>query len=199
MRAKTAFAIHSRSETVERHSHLITFIPLSLSVRRRTGVRIWDEIKRIRTMPPDKRTSEDEPVEIEKRLSLDAEFKKTPQSSIAVSPSEHLASTVALCMCTLTHSYQLISVYPYSGFMAIELLPFVNEENAGLFICGVLIASSFMVGRAARARIVNLGKVGGYLRPNDCFVYITGTIMHIHVAIWSCTNLRSGHCLSCPA
>jgi MFS family permease len=61
--------------------------------------------------------------------------------------AEHTRSTIALCLSVFTVSYMLISVFPYSGFMAIHLLPDkLNEENAGLY--AGLIASSFMVGRA---------------------------------------------------
>jgi hypothetical protein len=37
-------------------------------------------------------------------------------------------SLASLCLCMLTHSYLLISVFPYSGFMAIHLIESVNEE-----------------------------------------------------------------------
>ena len=63
-----------------------------------------------------------------------------------LTPSAHTTATIALCLCTLTHSWLLISVYPYSGFMAIDLIPEVNEENAGSY--AGMIASSFMIGRA---------------------------------------------------
>jgi MFS family permease len=63
-----------------------------------------------------------------------------------VTPLQHTLSTIALCTCVLTHSYLLISVFPYSGFMAIELIPSANEENAGSY--AGLIASAFMIGRA---------------------------------------------------
>ena len=63
------------------------------------------------------------------------------------STPHYLASTLALCLCTLTHAYLLISVFPYSGYMAIDLLPNrANEENAGTY--AGLLASSFMIGRA---------------------------------------------------
>jgi MFS family permease len=61
-------------------------------------------------------------------------------------PSAHTAATIALCLCTLTNAWLLISVFPYSGFMAIDLIPEVNEENAGSY--AGMIASSFMIGRA---------------------------------------------------
>lgn len=63
------------------------------------------------------------------------------------SPSQHARSTAALCLATFSVSYTLVSVFPYAGFMAIQLLPGkLDEENAGLF--AGLIGSSFMVGRA---------------------------------------------------
>lgn len=69
-----------------------------------------------------------------------------PQASFST-PAHYWASTLALCLCTLTHAYLLISVFPYSGYLAIDLLPNVaNEENAGSF--AGLLASSFMVGRS---------------------------------------------------
>jgi MFS family permease len=58
----------------------------------------------------------------------------------------YATSTAALCICMLSHSYLLISVFPYSGFMAIDLIDTVNEENAGSY--AGFIASAFMIGRA---------------------------------------------------
>jgi MFS family permease len=58
----------------------------------------------------------------------------------------YATSTAALCICMLAHSYLLISVFPYSGFMAIDLIDTVNEENAGSY--AGFIASAFMIGRA---------------------------------------------------
>jgi MFS family permease len=68
-------------------------------------------------------------------------------SSSSPTPAHFWASTLALCFCTLTHAYLLISVFPYSGYLAIYLLPNVaNEDNAGSY--AGLLASSFMLGRA---------------------------------------------------
>jgi hypothetical protein len=58
----------------------------------------------------------------------------------------HSASIVALCLCSFTHSWQLVSIFPYSGFLAIKLIPGINEENAGSY--AGLLAASFMIGRA---------------------------------------------------
>lgn len=55
-------------------------------------------------------------------------------------------TTVALCACMFTHSYLLISVFPYSGFLAIHLLRIENEDDAAKY--AGLIASAFMAGRA---------------------------------------------------
>jgi MFS family permease len=66
-------------------------------------------------------------------------------SSKSKEPS-YATSTAALCICMLSHSYLLISVFPYSGFMAIDLIDSVNEENAGSY--AGFIASAFMIGRA---------------------------------------------------
>ena len=56
------------------------------------------------------------------------------------------AATASLCISVLTHSWLLISVFPYSGFMALHLLPSLDEDNVGSF--AGLIASAFMIGRA---------------------------------------------------
>ena len=55
------------------------------------------------------------------------------------------ATTAALCLGMLTHSYLLISVFPYSGFLAMHLLDL--DETAASQYAGFL-ASSFMAGRA---------------------------------------------------
>ena len=56
-----------------------------------------------------------------------------------------MLSTIALCITVLTHSYLLISAFPYSGYMAIDLIPGVTEETAGSY--AGFIAASFMIGR----------------------------------------------------
>ena len=58
----------------------------------------------------------------------------------------HYASTAAMCLCTFTHSWLLVSVFPYSGFMVIKLVSGTDEENAGSY--AGLLAASFMIGRA---------------------------------------------------
>ena len=58
----------------------------------------------------------------------------------------HFASTAAMCLCTFTHSWLLVSVFPYSGFMVIKLVKGTDEENAGSY--AGLLAASFMIGRA---------------------------------------------------
>jgi MFS family permease len=63
-----------------------------------------------------------------------------------LTPWGHTAATIALCLCTLSNAWLLISAFPYSGFMAIDLIPDVNEENAGSY--AGMISSSFFLGRA---------------------------------------------------
>ena len=75
-------------------------------------------------------------------------LKDGPQSS-TLSVAQHSYSTIALCLCTLTHAYLLISVFPYAGFMAMDLIEGANEENAGSY--AGFIAASFMAGRALTA------------------------------------------------
>lgn len=57
----------------------------------------------------------------------------------------HYRSTAAMCICTFTLSWLVVSVFPYSGFMAIQLVPGTNEENAGSY--AGLLAAAFMAGR----------------------------------------------------
>ena len=75
-------------------------------------------------------------------------LKDGPQSS-TLSVAQHSYSTIALCLCTLTHAYLLISVFPYAGFMAMDLIEGANEENAGSY--AGFIAASFMAGRSLTA------------------------------------------------
>uniref|UniRef100_A0A7S4RB85 Major facilitator superfamily (MFS) profile domain-containing protein n=1 Tax=Ditylum brightwellii TaxID=49249 RepID=A0A7S4RB85_9STRA len=58
---------------------------------------------------------------------------------------KHTKSTIALCLVMLTNSCLQISVFPYSGYMAIHLIPNANEENTGRY--AGLIASFYMTGR----------------------------------------------------
>ena len=83
---------------------------------------------------------------------------KTNDGLFPISPQKqlypnHTRSTIALCIAVLSVSYMLISVFPYSGYMVIQLMSsqpnsvsVVNEENVG-FYAGMM-ASSFMIGRA---------------------------------------------------
>ena len=79
------------------------------------------------------------------------ETEKGPPSSLAEtlaspsSPSSTVPTAAALALTMLIQSYLLVGVFPYSGFLAMHLVPSLNEENAGR--CAGLIASSFMVGR----------------------------------------------------
>ena len=68
-----------------------------------------------------------------------------PQSKATIDPTE-TKWILPLCIATFTHSWLLISVFPYSGFMAIFLIPSLDEENAGSY--AGLLASAFMIGRA---------------------------------------------------
>eukprot|EP00529_Nitzschia_sp_RCC80_P014921 CAMPEP_0113442176 /NCGR_PEP_ID=MMETSP0014_2-20120614/1474_1 /TAXON_ID=2857 /ORGANISM="Nitzschia sp." /LENGTH=678 /DNA_ID=CAMNT_0000333065 /DNA_START=39 /DNA_END=2075 /DNA_ORIENTATION=+ /assembly_acc=CAM_ASM_000159 len=59
---------------------------------------------------------------------------------------KHYQSTTAMCLCTFTHSWLLVSVFPYSGFMVISLIPDTDTNNAGPY--AGLLAAAFMIGRA---------------------------------------------------
>eukprot|EP00525_Craspedostauros_australis_P006113 CAMPEP_0198115008 /NCGR_PEP_ID=MMETSP1442-20131203/6217_1 /TAXON_ID= /ORGANISM="Craspedostauros australis, Strain CCMP3328" /LENGTH=561 /DNA_ID=CAMNT_0043772427 /DNA_START=64 /DNA_END=1749 /DNA_ORIENTATION=+ len=60
--------------------------------------------------------------------------------------SQYWLGICALCTAAASQSWLIISVFPYSGFMAIELIDGVNEENAGSY--AGMLASAFMAGRA---------------------------------------------------
>jgi hypothetical protein len=82
-------------------------------------------------------------------VSKDNDILDNANKNPSLTPWRHATSTAALCLCTLTHSYLLISVFPYSGFMAIDLIEGVDEESAGRY--AGLIAAFFMVGRTLTA------------------------------------------------
>ena len=59
---------------------------------------------------------------------------------------KHYQSTAAMCLCTFTHSWLLVSIFPYSGFMVISLVSDTDTNNAGPY--AGLLAAAFMIGRA---------------------------------------------------
>ena len=65
----------------------------------------------------------------------------------SISSNTNLWTTIAMCVCMFTHSFLLISVFPYSGFLVIHLLKVQNEDDAAKY--AGLISSAFMVGRAS--------------------------------------------------
>lgn len=59
---------------------------------------------------------------------------------------QHMTSISALAFAMFCQTYLLISVFPYSGFLAIYLIPGLTTETAGSY--AGLISASFMFGRA---------------------------------------------------
>ena len=57
----------------------------------------------------------------------------------------HTMSSLALCSSVLSMMYLLMSAFPYSGFMALQLIPGLTHESAGTY-AGIL-SGSFMIGR----------------------------------------------------
>ena len=74
----------------------------------------------------------------EKVLENEADFNAREET-------KWLWTTIALALSLLVQSYLLVSVFPYSGFLAMHLVPNLNEETAGKY--AGWIASSFMFGR----------------------------------------------------
>jgi MFS family permease len=59
-------------------------------------------------------------------------------------------ATAALCTCSFMNAFLMISVFPYAGYMVMELLgDSVNQDNVGTY--AGLITSSFMLGRTLSA------------------------------------------------
>jgi MFS family permease len=79
-------------------------------------------------------------------ITSSSSSSSSSSDNTATIESIHYSSTIAICICTFTHSWLLVSVFPYSGFMIIQLIHGTNEENTG-FYAGILSAA-FMIGRA---------------------------------------------------
>ncbi len=79
-------------------------------------------------------------------LSKDEEFATSKIKEKGDPDIKDLSSTIGvLSFSLLVQSYLLVSVFPYSGFLSMHLIPGLNEETAGSY--AGLIASSFMAGR----------------------------------------------------
>ena len=79
-------------------------------------------------------------------LSNDEEVASRESKSKADDDNKNVPRAVGvLSFALLVQSYLLVSVFPYSGFLAMHLIPGLNEETAGSY--AGLIASSFMAGR----------------------------------------------------
>jgi MFS family permease len=83
-----------------------------------------------------------------RRSTLSALSQGARQSVVVMEQRLHsnFMATLALCSAVLSMCYSLINVFPYSGFMAMQLIPTLTHETAGTY-AGVL-SSSFMAGRA---------------------------------------------------
>eukprot|EP00980_Cylindrotheca_fusiformis_P008351 scaffold1754_cov105-Cylindrotheca_fusiformis.AAC.13 len=88
--------------------------------------------------------SSDEMLPGERSLLLEDDDAANPTDRKQESDID-IGTTAALAFTMLVQSYLLVSVFPYSGFMAMFLIPGLNEETAGSY--AGLIASSFMAGR----------------------------------------------------
>jgi len=103
-------------------------------------------------------------------------------SSSSSSRSSLVATTVALCLCMLTHSYLLISVFPYSGYMVVALHPSedVTTDTAGSY--AGWIAASFMAGRASTSYFWGLAA--------DC--YGRTTVLYLSLGLSAVCTLGFG-------
>ena len=95
-------------------------------------------------MPPTDQDNKDEHTILETSSLLlnnneDARQKKKNEYR------NYILITGSLAFAMLVQSYLLVGVFPYSGFLAMHLIPGLNEETAGRY--AGWIASSFMIGR----------------------------------------------------
>lgn len=69
----------------------------------------------------------------------------------AVTSSSHGRATAALCLSSFTNGFLVISIFPYAGYMAMDLLPddAVTRDDAGVY-AGIL-SSAFFAGRLVTA------------------------------------------------
>lgn len=70
-------------------------------------------------------------------------------TDVTVKPHASTAALATLCLCMLTQSYLLISVFPYSGYLVLHLVPTATPETAGRY--AGLVAAALMMGRATTA------------------------------------------------
>ena len=101
-------------------------------------------------MPPRQHDYDDSGVQVESETTSllggkSGQHDSTKKGSSPPSSSRStIRTTAALALAMLVQSFLLVGVFPYSGFLAMHLVPSLNEENAGRY--AGLIASSFMVG-----------------------------------------------------
>ena len=75
----------------------------------------------------------------------------TRLSNVAVSVGRgridlrHLLTTAALCSCSFCNAFLVISVFPYAGYMALDLVKSASTDTAGIYAGA--IASSFFAAR----------------------------------------------------
>lgn len=62
---------------------------------------------------------------------------------------DHTLATAALCCCTFSNAFLVISVFPYAGYMVIDLVPGTTTETAGVY--AGFLASSFFAARVLTA------------------------------------------------
>jgi len=102
----------------------------------RTDIQIEGEIKEEVTPLLENKGNDD--------LEKDDSMQEGPGT--ASRPSKWtIGVTMALVSTMLVQSFLLVSVFPYAGFLAMKLVPSVNEENAGRY--AGFIGASFMAGR----------------------------------------------------
>lgn len=66
-------------------------------------------------------------------------------TTTGITAGAHFLYSMVLSLTFLSHSYLIISVFPYAGYMAMQLVPGVNAQSSGAY--AGLISSSFMLGR----------------------------------------------------
>ena len=78
---------------------------------------------------------------------VDAKHSDHSLSPEQSSHSSSLPTLWTLCLCMLTQTYLLVSIFPYSGFLVVHLVPHVTTPDTAGSYAG-LLAAALMLGRA---------------------------------------------------
>ena len=116
----------------------------------------------------------------------------------------HSLQTIALCSCSFTNAFLVISVFPYAGFMVLDLVPTATTESVGIY-CG-LIGGSFFAARFLTVyqwgRLADNAHYGGRVRTlklaltlSAIFSVLFGMSQSLRTAVLWRACLGASNCL----